>query len=323
MMRTRRKHLAAWAALTALAVGGAAAQTVDYPKQQIRILAPSTPGGTVDTVARLLAEGLSTQLRQTVLVENRPGGNGAIAADAVAKAKPDGYTLLMGNSGFSALPLLQRTLPYQQQDLQPVAIALFTPFLLFAGPGSEASSVQKLVAYGKANPGKLTSGSGDGTTLFAGELFNAAVGIQVVAANYRGGPQMIQDIAGGQVDYGFLGATAVMPLAKAGRLRVLGVASDKRLEIAPEVPTLAEQGVSGVLLQPWSGLMVPRGTDPAIVLALERAVQATSQTEAFIRRVTEIGSIPRFMGTQPSMEYIANEARALERVAVSAGIKPN
>lgn len=321
MKITRRRHLAAVAAL-ALVAGGAAAQASDYPRQPVRILVPATPGGTVDTVARLLADGLSAQLKQAVVVENRPGGNGAIAADAVAKAKPDGYTLLMGNSGFSALPLLQRTLPYQQRDLQPVAIALFTPFLLFSGPASQASSVEKLIAYGRANPGKLTSASGDGTTLFAAELFKAAAGIQAVNANYRGGSQMVLDIAGGQVDFGFLGATAVMPLAKAGRLRVLGVASDKRLDIAPEIPTLAEQGVRGVLLQPWSGLMVPRGTDPAVVAVLERAVQATTQTEAFIKKVNEIGSIPRFMGTQAAADYIGNEAGALEHVANAAGIKP-
>ena len=284
---------------------------------------PATPGGTVDTTARLLADGLSTHLKQPVVVENRPGGNGVIAADGVAKARADGYTLLMGNSGLSALPLLQRNLPFQQRDLQPVAIGLFTPFVLFAGPKSEASSVEKLVAYAKANPGKLTAGAGDGTTLFAAELFKAAAGgLQVVQANYRGGPQMIQDIAGGQVDFGFLGATAVMPLAKAGRLKVLGVASANRLAIAPEIPTLAEQGVRGVLMEPWGGLIVPRGTDPAIVRLLEQAMEATVRSEAFTRKVNEIGSIPKFLGTQAATEYIEKEAKALEQVAAQAGIKP-
>ncbi len=316
---TRREHLGL---LGAALAGAAHAQATDFPRQPLRILVPATPGGTVDTTARLLADGLSAHLKQPVVVENRPGGNGSIAADGVAKARPDGYTLLMGNSGFSALPLLHRNLPYQQRDLQPVAIALFTPFVLFAGPKSEASSVEKLVAYAKANPGKLTAGSGDGTTLFACELFKAAAGgLQVVQANYRGGPQMIQDIAGGQVDFGFLGATAVMPLARAGRLKVLGVASSSRLAIAPEIPTLAEQGVRGVLMEPWGGLMVPRGTDPALVSLLEKAMEATARSEAFTRKVNEIGSIPRFLGTQAATEYIANEARALEQVAGQAGIK--
>jgi tripartite-type tricarboxylate transporter receptor subunit TctC len=317
---TRREHLA-WLG-AAFASGTAHAQASDYPRQPVRIVVPASPGGTVDTTARLLADGLTAHFKQTVVVENRGGANGALAADAVAKSKPDGYTLLMGNSGFSALPLLQKSLPYQQRDLQPVAIALFTPFVLFAGPKSEASSVDKLVAYAKANPGKLTAGSGDGTTLFACELFKAAAGgLQVVQANYRGGAQMIQDIAGGQVDFGFLGATAVMPLAKAGRLKVLGVASANRLAIAPEIPTLAEQGVRGVLMEPWGGLMVPRGTDPAIVRALEQAMEATTRSEAFTKKVNEIGSIPRFLGTQAAVEYIANESRALEQVAAQAGIK--
>ena len=273
------------------------AQAADYPRAAVKIVVGATPGGTVDTIARLLAEGLSGQLKQPVVVDNRPGANGAIAADVVAKAKADGYTLLLGTSGLTILPLLQKSLPYQlTRDLAPVAMTAVTPFLLFAGPQSQASSVPALIAYAKANPGRLSVASGDGTTLMASELFKAAAGIEVISANYRGGSQMVTDIAGGAVDYGFLGATAVMPLAKAGRLRVLAVASGRRLEIAPDVATLSELGVGGVTMEPWSGIMVPKGTDARIVQTLENALAIVVQTEHYQKRVAEIGSLPRFLG---------------------------
>lgn len=324
-MSTRRQihrmALAAGFVAGTLAAGAVFAQ--DYPRQTIRIVAGATPGGTVDTVARLLAEGLSAQLRQPVIVDNKPGANGAIAADFVAKSRPDGYTLLLGTSGLTTLPLLQKNLPYQlQRDLMPVAITCFTPFLLFSGPQSPASSVAQLIAHAKANPQKLSAASGDGTTLMASELFKAAAGISVISANYRGGPQMITDIAGGSVDYGFLGATAVMPLAKAGKLRVLAVASARRLEIAPDVATLPELGVKGVFMEPWTGIMAPAGTDRMIVQALERALAATAQSEPYRKKINEIGSVPRFLGTEAMAGFIQSEQKTLEQVAAQAGIKP-
>lgn len=306
-----------------LAATGIHAQATDYPRAPIKIVAGATPGGTVDTVARLLADSLSTQLKQPVLVDNKPGANGAIAADFVAKAKPDGYTLLLGTSGLSTLPLLQKNLPYNMnRDLAPVAITGFTPFLLFSGPTSQASSVANLIAYAKANPQRMSVGSGDGTTQMVGELFKSATGISVISANYRGGPQMIIDIAGGSVDFGFLGATAVLPLAKAGKLRVLAVASDRRLPIAPDVQTLAEQGVKDVLMEPWSGIMVPAGTDRAIILAIERALAVTVQSEAYQKRINEIGSVGRFMGSEAMAAFILAEQKRLEQVTAKAGIKP-
>lgn len=309
------------AAVMALSAG-ASAQGPDYSRGPLRIVVGATPGGTVDTMARLLAEGLSAHLKQPVVVDNKPGAAGAIAADIVAKAKPDGQTLLLGTSGLTTLPLLQKSLPYQlHRDLSLVAITGFTPFLLFAGPNSPATSVQQLVAFAKANPQKLSVASGDGTTMLASELFKAATGISVTSVNYRGGPQMIADIAGGSVDYGFLGATAVLPLAKAGKLRVLGVAGSKRLDIAPEIPTLAEQGVRSFFLEPWTGILVPKGTDRAIVQALEQGLAAAAQSENFQKKVAEIGSFARFLGADAATAFVATEEKTLAQVATTAGIK--
>lgn len=321
----KRSHLLRAATCLALltACGCAWSQASEYPRGPLKIAVGATPGGTVDTMARLLADGLSAQLKQPVVVENKPGASGAIAADFVAKAKPDGYTLLLGTSGLTTLPLLQKKLPYQfQRDLDMVAITGFTPFLLFAGPASQASSVPNLVAYAKANPQKLSAASGDGTTMMAVELLKAATGISVLSVSYRGGPQMITDIAGGVVDFGFLGATAVLPLARAGKLRVLAVASTKRLDIAPDVATLPELGVHSFFLEPWSGILVPRGTDRAVVQALEKALAATAQSDAFQRKVAEIGSNVRFLGADAATAFVAAEHKELEQAANAAGIKP-
>jgi tripartite-type tricarboxylate transporter receptor subunit TctC len=299
------------------------AQDRNYPQAPIKIVVGATPGGTVDTVARLLAQDLAVKLKQPALVDNRPGANGAIAAEAVVKAKPDGYTLLLGTSGLTALPVVQKNVPYQlNRDLRAVAITSFTPFLLFSGPTSNASSVANLVAYAKANPQKLSVASGDGTTLLASEMFKAATGITALSVNYRGGPQMITDIASGAVDFGFLGATAVIPLAKVGKLRVLAVASDKRLAVAPDVATLAELGVRGSFLEPWTGIMVPRETERSIVQILDQALAAIAQSEAFQKKIAEIGSTVRYLDSDAASAYIVNEQKRLEQAASEAGIKP-
>lgn len=311
-----------WAGLlAALALAPAFAQW--SPQAPIKIIVGATPGGTVDTVARLVASDLTVRLKQPAVVDNRPGAGGAIAAEAVVKAKPDGLTLLLGTSGLTALPIVRKTIPYDlNRDLRVVAITSFTPFLLFSGPQSQASSVPSLVAYAKANPQKLSAASGDGTTLLAVEMFKAATGITALSVNYRGGPQMITDIASGAVDFGFLGATAVMPLAKAGKLRVLAIASDKRIPIAPDVATLGELGVRGSFLEPWTGIMVPRATERSIVQVLDQALAELARSDAFQKKIAEIGSITRYLGADAAEAFIASEQKNLEKAAAEAGIKP-
>ncbi len=289
----------------------------------IHLVVGAAPGGTVDTMARLLADGLTRHLDRTIVVENRAGANGAIAADIVARAEPDGNTLYLGTSGYSILPLLQANIPYEQDDLEPVAIAAITPFLLFVGPNAPYEDVTGMVAYAKANPDALSAASGDGTTLMASELLKSATGINAVAVNYRSGSQMVQDISSGLTDYGFLGATAVMPLARADRVRVLGIAADERMELAPDVPTLAEQGIEGVRMTPWTGLMVPTGTPDDTVHRLAAAVEATTQDAAFIEKVNSIGSIVHYMGPDEAAAYITEETERLTDVAQAAGITPN
>ena len=312
-----RRRFALAAALAGMA--GAWAQ----PAGPVKLVIGATPGGTVDTIARVLAEGMAAELRQPVIVVNRPGGNGIVSADFVARSRPDGTTLLLGTSGLTTLPLLQKAVPFRvNREFVPAAIVASTPFLLFAGPGSPASSLANLVAYARAHPNKLSAASGDGATLFANEIFKAAAGVSVLSVNYRGGPQMITDIAGGAVDFGFLGATAVLPLARAGKLRVLGVASERRIEIAPEIPTLAEQGVSGQFLEPWLGVLAPAGTPRATMAALEKAALAAAQSEPFRRKVADIGSLPRQIGADAAVPFMAAEQKMLEAAAQKAGIVP-
>lgn len=315
------KHIIACGAL-ALGVVSIPAQTASA-SAPIHLVVGAAPGGTVDTMARLLADGLTRHLNRSVVVENRAGGNGAIAAGVVARAQPDGNTLYLGTSGYSLLPLLQANIPYDQDDLEPVAIAAMTPFLLFTGPNAPYEDVPEMVAYAKANPDALSAASGDGTTLMASELLKSETGINAVAVNYRSGAQAVQDISTGLTDYGFLGATAVMPLVRAGRVRVLGIASDERLALAPDVPTLAEQGIDGVRISPWTGIMTPAGTPPEVINTIAGAVEATTQDPLFVEKVHSIGSIVHYMGPSDATRYIADETRRYKNVAEAAGITPN
>jgi tripartite-type tricarboxylate transporter receptor subunit TctC len=270
-----------------------------------------------------MAEGLTSQLSNPVVVDYKAGAQGMIAAEIVAKAPADGYTLLLGTSTYTTLPFLQKTITYSlEREFTPVAMMAKTPFLLFSGPTSQADSVPRLIEYAKANPGKLTAANGDGTTMMAAELFSSEAGIEVLPVNYKGGSQMIADIAGGSVDFGFLGATAVMPLAKVGRLRVLAVAGSARLPIAPEVPTLAELGVPSAMFEPWLGLLAPAGTDPAIIARLESALQAVSQSDAFAGRVRDIGSMVNYADAARMKRNLALEQERIGRIVKRSGITP-
>lgn len=299
------------------------AQAGAYPKAPIRIVIGATPGGTLDNIARAMAEGLTAKLSNPVVVDYKPGAQGMIAAEVVAKSPADGHTLLLGTSTYTTLPFLQKTITYSlEREFMPVAMMARTPFLLFSGPASEASSVARLIEYARANPGKLTAANGDGTTMMAAELFSSEAGISVLPVAYKGGSQMIADIAGGSVDFGFLGATAVMPLAKVGKLRVLAVAGSERLAVAPDVPTLAELGVPSAMFEPWLGLLAPTGTDPAIIALLESALESVSRSDAFVARVRDIGSVVDYANAAAMKRNLALEQERISGIVARSGIVP-
>jgi tripartite-type tricarboxylate transporter receptor subunit TctC len=243
-----------------------------FPTKPVTIVVPFGPGGPTDLTARLVAEKLSARWGQPVIVDNKPGAGGDVGSALVAKAAPDGYTLVLGVTGSHAINVsLIPNLPYDPlRDFVPLTQATQFPNAIAVNPRVPAQDLRQLIALARKQPGKLSYGSdGNGTASNLGmELLKAEAGIFMTHIPYRGGAAMLNDLAGGQIDVGITGLPAVLPIAKAGRVRILAVTTAERAPAAPEIATVAEQGFPGFVAAPWAGFFAPRGTPPAIVAKL-------------------------------------------------------
>jgi tripartite-type tricarboxylate transporter receptor subunit TctC len=247
-------------------MSGAVAQA--YPTKPVRMIVAVPPGGPADTLARLVGPRLSEALGQTVVIDNRPGANGIIAYETAARATPDGYTFVAVAAGVAINPSLYRKVPYDPiKDFAPITLGITVPNILVVHPSVKASSVRELVALAKATPGKLTFASaGNGTSgHLALELFRQMTGIDVIHVPYKGGGPALADVMGGQVQALFSIALAATPQIKAGRLRALAISSAKRSPVAPDLPTVAEVGLSGFEVVGWFGWLAPAKTPVGIV----------------------------------------------------------
>ena len=247
-----------------------------YPARPIRIVVPYPPGGTSDILARSVGDKLGAALGQPIVVDNKPGANGNVGADFVAKAAPDGYTLLLADIGALAIsPSVYPTLPFDPaRDFAPVSLVAYSPHILVVNPGVPAQSVQELVALAKAKPGKLNfaiSGVG-GAPHLAGVEFALRTGVKWEYIPYKGGSQAIADVAGGQADVTLNGMLATYPLVKGGKLRLLGVSSAQRMSAIPDVPTIAESGLPGFETGSWQGVVAPAGTPREVVARLNTEI---------------------------------------------------
>ena len=247
-----------------------------YPTKPVRVVIGYAAGSSTDIVGRVMADRLGAYWKQTVFVENRGGAAGNLAADAVAKAQGDGYTLLFAQNGLAISAAALPNLPYSaERDLVPLAPVAATPHILIVGPDFPAKSVQELIARAKAAPGKLSfasSGVGNSDHL-CGELFNMMAGIQAIHVPYKGGAPAVQDVIPGRVDYYFAGMPVGLPLASSGRARALGVTSKQRFPAAPEVPTIAEQGLPQYEATLWQGFFAPASIDLALGARIARDVE--------------------------------------------------
>ena len=268
-----RKHCR-WvvAAMLMVLAPSALCQAPGYPSKSIRFVVPFPPGGVTDRMARLLSGHMQESWRQPVVVDNRPGGSGFIASQAVAGAPPDGHTLLMGNINTHAInSSLYRKLPYDPvKDFAPISLLVSVPNLLLVHPSVPANSVQELVALARSRPGSLSFASGGSGTSshMSAELLKSMTGIDIVHIPYKGPGPALQDTLSGQVDMYFDTIASTLPQVRAGRLRALAITSPARSSLAPEIATMAESGMPGYDVAPWFGALTRAGTPPEIVARL-------------------------------------------------------
>lgn len=289
---TRRQFLQFAAAASAMAALPCAARAAAYPDRAIRLVVPSAAGGSPDVISRILGEALSRSLGQAVVIDNKPGASGNIGMGDISRAAPDGYTLGYANVGTLAINRsLFSKLPYEPDALVPVALLGYVQNALVVRKDLPASNVKELIALAKAKPGTLTMASGgNGTTgHLGGELFKSMTDTDIVHVPYRGSPQGIQDLMGGQVDLMFDNLSSVSPHIKADRLRVLGVSGAQRSPLFPDIPTIAEAGVLGYETVAWGGIVAPAGTPANIVATLNDAINALVQDPTVAKRYKDIG----------------------------------
>jgi len=292
-MKSRRALVLFAAATAAVPVGARSSALADnYPARAVRIVVPQAPGGLVDVLPRILAQKITEATKQPVVVENRVGGNGATAGAEVAKAPPDGYTLMMSFHALNAmLPHMTKLAFDPNKDLIPIVHVVTVPNILVVNPSVPVRSVQELVAYAKANPSRLSFASqGVGSTgHVAGELFRQLTGADIVHVPYRGAAQAAQDLIGGQVTMMFDVVALAMEPVRAGKVRALGVAAPHRVPVLPDVPTMAEAGVP-LEMSAWFGLLAPAGTPPAVVAWLNRQANAVFSAPDIRDRFTSQGA---------------------------------
>jgi tripartite-type tricarboxylate transporter receptor subunit TctC len=282
--------------LLALALPLAAAAQSGFPNRPVTLVVPFPPGGGTDTGARIVAEQLSKRWGQTVIVENKGGAAGQIGADLVAKARPDGYTLLMGNIGTQAInPALYPKLPYDpDKAFAPVSLVAELPLAMMVNPAVPAKTAVEFIALAQAKPGQLSyssSGAG-GAPHLAAELFKDQAKVFVLHVPYRGGGPAISDLLAGHVQLSFMTVLEASGHIKSGKLRALAVTSDKRVSALPEVPTLAEAGLPGFNSISWIGVLAPAGTPKDIVDKISSDLRAVLADESVKSRLVGLGAVP-------------------------------
>jgi tripartite-type tricarboxylate transporter receptor subunit TctC len=323
---TRRGVLGLVLGLAAGSAAGPATAQGTYPNRPVRVIVPFVAGGTTDIFARLLGEKLSQSLGQQFVIENRGGAGGNIGTDAVAKAEPDGYTLVMGTVGTHAINAsLYTKMPYDPlTDFAPVAYAAGVPNLMVVSPKNvKATTVQEFIAEAKAKPGKFNmASSGNGTSIhLSGELFKQITGVEMPHVPYRGSGPAINDLIGGQVDVMFDNLPSSIEHAKAGSLRPLAVTSSQRSAALPNIPTLAEAGLPGFEATSWFALFAPKGTPTEITTKLNQEVRKALETPDLQKRFAELGGEIRPMSPDELMAYVRSEHEKWARVVKASGAK--
>lgn len=323
-LRLRRAVLTMAAALPLLAGGLAqAADAADgWPSRPVRVVVPYGPGGAVDVATRKMAQMLSTQTGQSFIVENKPGATGTIGVSQVARAAPDGYTLVANDTTYSLLPHIFKQLPFDPaKDLQPVSAFVFAPMALAVSNDSPYRTLDDLIAQARAKPDMITYGSGGpGTTPhFAAEGLALATKVKFMHVPFKGAAEATQAVLGKVIDFQFASTTGLMGAVQGGQLRLLAVSGNKRLAVLPDVPTFAEAGVKDFGVVNWTGLWAPKGTPPAVTQRLQSEIAKAMASAEMQTFATKMGAEPRVADAAEFGRILADSGMMWGNVARNIG----
>jgi tripartite-type tricarboxylate transporter receptor subunit TctC len=301
----------------------AAAQA--WPNHQVRVVNPLAAGSASDVVARMLAQKLTTHFGQAFVVDNKPGASAIIGTDIVARAAPDGYTLLVGGTTTHAgNPSLFKKLPYDAvRDFTPVAYINGTPYCMVVPESLPVKTVQEFIAYGRANPGKLSYGTGNASGTIGAELFKSATGVEMTQINYKGPPLAVTDLIAGRLSVMFVDTSVAGPLMHSGKIRGLAIAAAHRAASFPDLPTLAESGVPGVELTVWNAMWAPAGTPSAIVQKLNHEINVILKMPDIVKGFNDMGlTVENGPGPAPEDlgKYVNTQIAFWARVVKEANI---
>lgn len=300
------------------------AAAAEWPERPIRLVVAFPPGGSTDMAARVLAERLSDALKQPVIVENKPGASGNIGAELVARAQPDGYTLLMAATSFATAPAFFPNLSWSPtRDFAPVSMVASVPIIVAVNPDLPVKSIAELISHSRQNPGKLIMASPGAATLtrLSGEMFRMQSGIEWTTVHYKGGVPAVQDMLSGIAHVMFANASDVMAYVKAGRLRALAVTTANRSEVVPDLPTVAESGLPGFDVSTWQAVVAPAATPAPIVERLHAEIARIMAQPAVKDKFHSFGTDVAFATPQELGKFLEAEVRKIGAIAEKVGTK--
>jgi len=307
----------------ALALLVSCAASAQFPSKPVHIIVPYTPGGGTDIISRQLAAKMQESWGQQVLVENRPGANGIIGTEVMVKSPPDGHTLAMVVGAHVVNAVLQEKMPFDPvNDTTAVSLVATSPWVIGIYPGVPAQNLRELIAYAKANPGKLRFGSSESSSRLAGEQFKQVAGVDLVHVAYKGGAQIVQDMLGGHIEVGFTSVLTFLSHYKSGKLRILAVGGKTRAGAMPDVPTAAEEGLDGYETYVWYGMYAPKGTPREIVSRIQQEIARIVRLPESAERLAALGADAVASTPEEFAAFTRAERDKFARLVKAAGIQP-